>query len=269
MLLISCKSKNVSKSIDISKEEKNDNQTVYECNLPSNINNGAISDLKIDNVKVIRRGEMDIEVTNFDKSIHDIQKITEKYKGYIGKQEINKGAYRLECDFIIYIPASSFIGIDSEIEKIAAQIKNKSMYAEDITTIYMDNESRIHSKKMALNQYYEILKKAKSVEEILLVQEQIRLIEEEIESNINYKKEMDSKIEYSQLQLHLSKEIGYTNARKRFGIEVQEALKSGWDSIIEFTILILRLWPIWLILIPFTYWLLRFIKHKKVQQKTP
>jgi hypothetical protein len=137
------------------------------------------------------------------------------------------------------------------MESGGGQVTNKSINTRDVTTEFIDLESRLENKREYLARYRELLKQAKTVKDILEIEQQIRVIVEEIESSEGRLKYLSDQVSYSTLSLTLTKEKGYTfhpAVKGSFAERLKRSLHGGWNGLVSFALVLIRLWPAWIIL---------------------
>ncbi|HJW29279.1 MAG TPA: DUF4349 domain-containing protein, partial [Saprospiraceae bacterium] len=120
--------------------------------------------------------------------------------------------------------------------------------------------------KAYLDQYRSLLKTARSIEDILKVQEQIRALEEEIESVTGRLKYLSNQVDLSTLELTLTETKDYVyrpDRRINFIERFKEALSAGWHGFVNFILLMIGIWPFWLILIVLLWWWRQYERRKK------
>ena len=79
------------------------------------------------------------------------------------------------------IPPSKLAEFIKFIEE-NSDVLNSSLESDDITESYYDTKIRLETKKNSLQQYYSLLKTAKTVEEIVILQREINYLTEDIEA---------------------------------------------------------------------------------------
>ena len=80
-------------------------------------------------------------------------------------------------------------------------IVNSSMQSQDITESYFDAETRLGTKRRSLDQYYQLLKNASGVDEIVTLQKTIDKITEDIESLEGKLRVWNSQVDMSTVSL--------------------------------------------------------------------
>lgn len=110
------------------------------------------------------------------------------------------------------------------------------------------------------------MKKANSVKEILEIEEKIRGLEEEIESTTGKLKYLTDLVDYSTLDLSISKQkdFKYNPAKRdRFSERLKQSLSKGWYGFVDFLLFAIKIWPFWII----TALILYFWKKYKMRKK--
>ena len=130
-------------------------------------------------------------------------------------------------------------------------VKYKEINARDVTSEFIDLESRLSNKRKYLKKYGELLKKANTVKDILLIENEVRQLEEEIESTVGRLKYLNDLVGYSTLDLILTKKKDFKydpEGQDSFIERLKQSFSNGWNSFVNFILLLFRLWPVWLIL---------------------
>jgi hypothetical protein len=225
----------------------------------------AKTDIEIKSQKIIRNGSMNISVKNALKAKEDVDVILKKFKAYVGNEQLDNNDYQTSYHLQIRVPALQMDSLIAALEAMDGTVTFKSINASDVTEEYIDLETRLTNKRSYLDQYRQLLKSARSIEDILKVREQIRVLEEEIESVEGRLRYLSNQIDLSTLDLTLleKKDFVYKPDRKiNFLERLKESVSAGWFGFLDFSLYILTLWPFWLIL--FGIWFLwKRLRKKK------
>lgn len=251
-------------------------------------------DLKTNNVfnaKIIRNADLKFKVDNVKKASAKIANLVDMNGGYISSEDLSSNKsyyqtletteasetveYEVWTSNIIYIrvPSKNFQPLISSMKGLSISEDYVKINAQDVTEEYYDLETRLKTKKEVEARYIDILKsKAKTLNEILIAEDKIRVIREEIEAvegRLNYLK---NKVSLSTIQLEIYQDTYYTQETTRykrfektgwsFGEKAGNALSTGWDGILIFFIGLLYFWPLFLIG-GFVFWFVRRRIRKK------
>ena len=165
---------------------------------------------------------------------------------------------------VLIIRTGNFI---SGIETSEGEILYKEIDARDVTDQFIDLETRLENKRNYLIRYNDLLKKANSVKEILEIEEKIRGLEEEIDSTTGRLKYLSDLVDYSTLDLTISKQkdFKYNPAKRdKFSERLKQSLSKGWLGFVDFLLFIIKIWPFWIIVTLILYF---WKKHKKTKKK--
>ena len=133
-----------------------------------------------------------------------------------------------------------------------------------MTDQFVDLETRLANKRSYLKRYNDLLKQAKTIKEILEIEEKIRGIEEEIESATGRLNYLSDQVDYSTLDLLISKSKEYKfhpDNRDRFSEQLKQSLSKGWFVFVDFVLLLLKIWPFWVIVVLIIYFWRKYKKH--------
>jgi len=217
-----------------------------EQSTPIPVNNNQNSVKK----KIIKDGRMGMEVQDLEKSKKEVDDIVKKYQGYYANERLSNSERETSYYLKIRVPGNNFEKLVSEIETGSGEITSKEVDARDVTEQFIDLETRLANKKNYLKRYNDLLQKAKSINEILQIEEKIRRIEEEIESTTGRLKYLSDQVDFSTLDLEITQLKDYkykTKKRDNFPNKLKHALTTGWYGFVDFIVVLINIWPFWVI----------------------
>jgi hypothetical protein len=199
--------------------------------------------------KLIKDGSLQIAVKNLKKSKTEVDSLVAKYKGYYSNESYNNTDNSDEYVLSIRIPSAHFEAFVKQVEAGAGDVIYKNIASRDVTEEYIDLETRLKNKEDHLQQFGELLKRARSIEDIVEIQDITRKIEEELESVQGRLKYLNNQIDYSTLYLTISKSNynKYSQSHGNFFDQIKLALVKGWFGLVSFAIFIIKIWPFWII----------------------
>ncbi len=212
--------------------------------------------------KIIKTGSIELEVDDLQFSKTRIDSILTQSSGYYEKEDYYSHYSSNSYSLVLRIPNQNFDEFVKQIEKGIGKIKSKSIQAKDVTERYTDLTIRLENNLAYLQQYKEILKKAKSVKDILEVQEKIRKIEEEIESKKGSLKYLDDKVKFSTLSIELTSTVEVPDDSPRFGTEVFDSFKNGGQMFLDFVLVLINLWPFLIMVFLMFFGVRKLMKRK-------
>jgi SHS2 domain-containing protein len=214
--------------------------------------------------KIIHTADIRFKVEDLKKSELEIKSRVNAMGGYISNSNQNRQSGNLENSWTVRIPAEKFDTFLGDVEKESIYTDSKNISAEDVTAEYVDNELRIKSKQKVFERYLELLKQAKNVQEIMAVEEQIRVIREEIESKEGRQKYLNDQVAFSTITVSFYQETETSSAPDQpFYVKIWKSFTSGWGSFFE-TIIGLFAWiPYILALWAIVYFIRKWWKKRK------
>lgn len=216
--------------------------------------------------KVIKNGYLTIKSEDINRSRFLIDSISKRFKCYISSENYNESSISWNYDYTIRIQAGEF---DNFLAAIAAGpdlIMNKSVNLSDVTDQFYDLSTRLENNKAVELRYRELLNKATAVKDILEIERSLGEIRGEIETQQGRLNRMESEIAFSTLNINLFQEKSIketTVARDSFSKRVGRSIARGWDGFVSFVIVVLTIWPFWILVI--VIWrLVVYFTRKKV-----
>jgi hypothetical protein len=202
--------------------------------------------------KIIKNAILTVEAKDhktFSDFVHDQVKRT---GGYVAGEEQFKTEYKIENVVTIKVPVDQFDNLVRSVTSTKDEnVVSQKITSEDVTGEVIDTRSRTEAKRQVRLRYLELLKQAKNMEEILKVQQEINSIQEEIEAGAGRVSYLTHAAAYSTIQLTFYQVL---NAQAEhidkpgFGQRVLNALTNGMDWVGEMLVVMLTLWPLWLLL---------------------
>lgn len=202
--------------------------------------------------KLIRNGQLEFQTEEVKETRAEIEKICKELNAYISSESENNFGNRLQYNQMIRVSASSFDALLTRIEPLAMKIENKNITTQDVTEEFIDVEARLTTKKELEVRYREILKQAKTVEEIISIESQIANVRSEIESMEGRLKFLNNQVAFSTLSLTYYETIGTDFG---FASKFVESIKDGWDNLLRFILFLINLWPFVIGLSIFIFWI--------------
>jgi hypothetical protein len=220
--------------------------------------------------KIIKDGNVSIKSVDMAESKKGIDELVKKYNAYYNSEELQNNDRIITYNLKIRIPSENFEKLISEIENGKDEISNKSIHSRDVTAEFVDIEARLNNKREYLKRYKDLLSKAASVKDILEIEENIRTLQEEIESKEGQLKYLSDQVAYSTLDISLYKENEnfYTAKQKdKFSERIKRAISNGWTSIIAFLLWLITLWPFIILAIAAFYIFRSRIRKRKLKKQ--
>ena len=221
-----------------------------------------------DKKKIIKDGNMSIKAKDVASSKKNMDAILKKYNAYYDLEEYGNNDQSIYYSLKLRIPSGNFESLLAAIEGGGDEITNKTINTHDVTEEYTDTETRLANKREYLKRYKDILLRAGTIKDVLEVEENIRVLEEEIESKEGRLKYLSDQVEYSTLDINLYHEKEYVykpQEEDKFSERVKKSLSNGWSAIVDFTVAFIGIWPVILMVIAAVFAARRVIKKRRAK----
>lgn len=149
--------------------------------------------------KLIRNGNITVEVSDLQKASASIDSWVKEFGGYIS----NSNAGESSVSFTVRIPAEKF---DTAMDSYGSlgKVKNKNIYTNDVTEQYYDTQSRLETRKVLRDKLNTYLRQATSMQDMLKIERELNSVQAEIESMEGKLKRLSSEIEYATIYITLN-----------------------------------------------------------------
>ncbi|WP_430906995.1 DUF4349 domain-containing protein [Maribacter sp. 2-571] len=200
-------------------------------------------------LKIIKNAQCRFKVSSVDSTTASAQKIATSYSGYISDMRFTNDSYRRENRFTVRVPQKHFEEVLERLTALAEFVEIKDISSKDVSEEYVDLQSRLKTKLEVKQRYDDILRtKAKTVEDILLAEEKLRVLQEEIEAAQGRLQFLSSKVALSTIQVDLYETVAFQEApesyTKSFGAKALEGVGGGWQLVQYILLALLYIWPI-------------------------
>ncbi len=243
------------------------------------------------NSKIIRTADLKLKVENVKKASAKIANLVDMNGGYISSQNLSSDKnyyqkikltdefevleYEIVTSNLIYVrvPSKNFQKVLSAVKSISLSEDYVKINTQDVSEEYVDLETRLKTKKEVEARYIQILRsKAKTLNDILIAEDKIRVIREEIEvveGRLNYLK---NKVSLSTIQIDIYQDANFiqediklnthTTSDWSYGEKITDSLSAGWNGILWFIVGLLYFWP-FLLIGGVGFWII----HKRLKKK--
>jgi hypothetical protein len=214
--------------------------------------------------KIIRNGDMRIQVGDIKKAQGLIDDILKKNNAYIQKEDFQNTDMNENLNLTIRVPHKNFDALVNSFSDGVGSVLSKSISSNDVTEEYTDVSIKLANKKIYLEKYRDMLKSAATTKDMLEIQENIRELEDEIDVSEGRLRFIDDRVNFSTMNLSLYKEKVRSSATSKigFGSRFVDSLTEGWNSFVSFFLGMISLWPFFLLL-PVVVFLWRKWKGRK------
>lgn len=193
-------------------------------------------------LKLIRTGQITIEVPEFDRAAKDLGNMVAALGGYIAETQIHRNPSGTRSGSIsLRVPAGSFESVGSKIRALG-KVQSESSNVQDVTKAYSDLETRLRVKREALNRIRELLRtNAGNLKEVLEAEKESSRITEEIEQAEGERRFYDHQVSLSTITVELNEPEPISLARPSSWWALSESLRDAAAMVAGSLAFLLRL----------------------------
>lgn len=197
--------------------------------------------------KIIKTANLTLECTDYKAFNTDIHTRLKQYGAYISQEQQEESNYKISNTISIKIPVDQFEGLVNSLNGNGIKLITKNITSEDVTGEYVDTKSRLLAKEAVRMKYFDLLKQARTMDEILKVQDEINSIQEDIEagsSRVNYLQHASA---YSTVNITYYQYINGSKGDEDnpgFFSQMNEAFKTGASIISNIVLFAISIWPL-------------------------
>lgn len=241
--------------------------------------------------KFIRTADIKFKVKNVERSTYRIEDIINDSKGFVINTRLNSrinytNEFRIKEDSVLkrtYFTVENYITfrvpntlLDTTLKQIAMQIDyldHRMIKAEDVSFKALKN--KLSEKRF--NKHEQRLTKAintNKAKDIVAAEDNLFNKQEQADENAIANLELNDQIEYSTVELliyqdeqmrqeKLFSEFKQPSYKPSFGKEFTESVKFGWELIEFIFLVIVKIWPVILIVLGLLYFIKRIANKSK------
>lgn len=200
--------------------------------------------------KIIITGELRYQVSDIDLEFKKIQDHIKTTNATITQDISGKNYNYYYRNITIRIPSEQFDFFLTTLSSSVGYFDTKSITSKEVTEEFIDIEARLKTKKSLELKYTELLQQAKTVSEILEIQEALSKVREDLESMEGRLKYLQDQVSLSTLHIELyQNEPGLNNSNQSYISQMWEAVVDGFRSLSDFVLGILHIWPYLILLV--------------------
>lgn len=205
------------------------------------------------NRKMVKNADYKFEVEDVDESTMRIHQLAKEYSGFVSNMNLSTSSNSMTNRLTIKVMNEQFEPLLAALSKESIFVHHKRINTQDVTEHYVDFESRLNVKKQVKDRYATILRdEAKTMAQVLNVEEKIRVLQEEIETKEGQMRSLADKVTLSEIKLEMVQEVEYKDKlevhNKSFAQKATDSFLNGWNSILNVGLGILNYWHVGLLL---------------------
>ncbi|NQX96710.1 MAG: DUF4349 domain-containing protein [Flavobacteriales bacterium] len=210
--------------------------------------------------KLIKEGSIVFKTDDCKKTKKMIHQVANSLNGYLARDDENSYDHQIEYKITIRVPSENFDNLLTKISKSVNKLDDQNISVRDVTEEYVDIDARVKAKKIVEKRYLELLSKAHSIEEILLVEHELARLREQIESKEGRLRYLKDQVSLSTLNITFYQTIEVEEENFEFFNKIGNGFHNGFEGLLWIFIGLVNIWPFLMFVCLGILVLIRFIK---------
>lgn len=168
------------------------------------------------------------------KSSNDLKNLVESFKGYIiYSYETFNDLENNHSSYTIRIPSKDINDFNDKLNTVG-EITSINLSSDDLTESYNDNSSKLSALKIQEARLIELINKAETIEDLIVIEEKLVNVQSNIEFISNEIKNINTLVDYTTYNIEINSVIN-TPIKKNF---ISEIIYSFSDSLSLFILVL-------------------------------
>lgn len=200
--------------------------------------------------KIIKTADLNVEVKSFRTFADRLRQNVKRSGGYIAQEQQTQSLSTIENTVTIKVPVNQFEDLLGEMTSDSDRLVEKKISSEDVTTQLVDTRSRLETKKEVRERYLELLKQAKSMKDILAVQDVINGVQEEMDAAAGRIAWLGHSAAFSTINLKFYQVLDASvkeDPSPTFWHKLRDAVNEGWNWLSSLVLGLTSVWPLFLL----------------------
>lgn len=195
--------------------------------------------------KIIKEGEVAFTTNDVNATESFIKQHIISFGGYIASENIKDQGERKDHVLEVKVPSANFDAMLAAIVAGTGQPDRKDIHTQDVTEDYIDTDARIKAMQNIEARYFELLKQAKNIDEMLKVENELRTIRQQIETAQGHLNYLGNKAAFSTLKIIFYEPLPLVAKAEPpgFAQKFVKGLQNGWDIVLLFALGLANIWP--------------------------
>ena len=169
--------------------------------------------------KIIYSVYAEIETRNFDETIENVQHLLTVYGAFIEFSNVSGVNYasrhygwneHRHANFTLRVPVENLDAIEGSL-KTLGNVTNHNRRADNITSQFIDTQSRVNSLRIQEERLLDMLRRADDIPDLIAIESQLSHVRYQIESFQTTLNHWQSQVDYSDVTLYIREVEIYTD----------------------------------------------------------
>jgi hypothetical protein len=183
--------------------------------------------------RIIRSAELSVETDAPEVAASKLSGLADTRGGFVVGSETTRwndaeGAETVATTVVFRVPVGAFDDALAAVRALGTHVSSEKVTGQDVTEEYVDLEARIRAQRAVEEQYMLVLKEAKTIPDILAVQQKLGEVRAEIERAEGRRRYLENQTSLSTITVHLAHHIEAVDASgPGFGRSLKQAARDA------------------------------------------
>jgi hypothetical protein len=216
--------------------------------------------------QIVKTADLTLKVKDFRFFTDRLHAAVKQSGGYIAQEQLSQGGGEIENIVTIKVPVDRFELLMGEMPGDSDKLEEKKISSEDVTMELVDTRSHLQTKKAVREQYRELLKQARSMKDIIAIQNEIDGIQEDMDEAAGRVAFLSHSSAFSTINLKFYQvldEAVHEEKAPGFLERLKEAIRDGWAGLSSFLLGLISVWPLCLVIGAVVVWTRKWSRRSK------
>ena len=228
------------------------------------------------NQKLIKTVRINAETEDLDSLLSQIDERITELNGYVEARQVYNGSPNSSrsryADLTVRIPVEALNQFVDHVSE-TSNIVSSSEDTQDVTLTYVATESRINALRTEEKRLLELLAKAQTMDDLLLIEARLSEVRSELEKHTSQLRLYDNLVDYGTIHLNLQEVKRYTvvdepeTVWERIGSGFMESLQDLGDFGVELFVFLIVGLPYLVLFAAVAVAVILLIKHRKAKKQ--
>lgn len=153
--------------------------------------------------RVIRNASLRLVVPDVDQALLQLSQLAREMGGYVVSSDSQEQGGDRSGRSSIRVPVERLEDSLARIRGMATRVSRETTTSQDVTEEFVDQEARLRNLRASEQQYLELLRTARTMEDIIRVQQPLGQVREQIERTEGRLRYLERNTEMSQINMEL------------------------------------------------------------------
>jgi uncharacterized protein DUF4349 len=158
--------------------------------------------VQADAPRIVYKAELELRVANCADTLKKIEALATAESGFLESSSLEETSARV----VLRVPSARLDAVRAKLRELAILVRQDGLTAADVSKQYIDREAGLRNLRAQEQQFLEIMKKARSVADVLAVTKELSRVRGEIENDDAEFRHLKNQIDMAQINVRLTSE---------------------------------------------------------------